>query len=77
MECALREVRDEDLAVLFEQWADPAGVARIARVARIGFVSECMNHRSANLLDDHGAAFISEMAPQSHPTSRSYTCSRA
>jgi RimJ/RimL family protein N-acetyltransferase len=23
MRCALREVRDEDLAVLFEQWADP------------------------------------------------------
>jgi RimJ/RimL family protein N-acetyltransferase len=23
MQCALREVRDEDLAVLFEQWADP------------------------------------------------------
>src|SRR5689334_6803720 len=23
MECVLREVRDEDLAVLFEQWADP------------------------------------------------------
>jgi RimJ/RimL family protein N-acetyltransferase len=23
MECALREVRDEDLAVLFEQWVDP------------------------------------------------------
>jgi RimJ/RimL family protein N-acetyltransferase len=23
MRCALREVRDEDLAVMFEQWADP------------------------------------------------------
>src|SRR5262245_49168526 len=23
MQCALRELRDEDLAVLFEQWADP------------------------------------------------------
>jgi RimJ/RimL family protein N-acetyltransferase len=23
MQCVLREVRDEDLAVLFEQWADP------------------------------------------------------
>jgi hypothetical protein len=23
MQCALRDVRDEDLAVLFEQWADP------------------------------------------------------
>jgi RimJ/RimL family protein N-acetyltransferase len=29
MECALREVRDEDLAVLFEQWADPVA-ARMA-----------------------------------------------
>jgi quinol monooxygenase YgiN len=26
MQCVLREVRDEDLAVLFEQWADPAAV---------------------------------------------------
>jgi len=29
MWCALREVRDEDLAVLFEQWADPVA-ARMA-----------------------------------------------
>ena len=29
MQCALREVRDEDLAVLFEQWADPVA-ARMA-----------------------------------------------
>ncbi len=29
MECALREVRDEDLAVRFEQWADPVA-ARMA-----------------------------------------------
>ncbi|HKO74784.1 MAG TPA: GNAT family N-acetyltransferase [Gaiellaceae bacterium] len=29
MECALREVRDEDLAILFDQWADP-GAARMA-----------------------------------------------
>jgi hypothetical protein len=29
MGCALREVRDEDLAVLFEQWADPVA-ARMA-----------------------------------------------
>ena len=29
MECALREVRDEDLPVLFEQWADPVA-ARMA-----------------------------------------------
>jgi RimJ/RimL family protein N-acetyltransferase len=29
MECALREVRDEDLADLFEQWADPVA-ARMA-----------------------------------------------
>jgi RimJ/RimL family protein N-acetyltransferase len=29
VECALREVRDEDLAVLFEQWADPVA-ARMA-----------------------------------------------
>jgi RimJ/RimL family protein N-acetyltransferase len=29
MDCALREVQDEDLAVLFDQWADPVA-ARIA-----------------------------------------------
>jgi RimJ/RimL family protein N-acetyltransferase len=29
MRCAFREVRDEDLATLFEQWADP-GAARLA-----------------------------------------------
>ena len=29
MECVLREVRDEDLAVLFDQWADPVA-ARMA-----------------------------------------------
>jgi RimJ/RimL family protein N-acetyltransferase len=29
MRCTLREVRDEDLAVLFEQWADPVA-ARMA-----------------------------------------------
>jgi RimJ/RimL family protein N-acetyltransferase len=29
MRCALREVRDEDLALLFEQWADPVA-ARMA-----------------------------------------------
>ena len=26
MRCSLREVRDEDLAVLFEQWADPVAM---------------------------------------------------
>ena len=29
MRCVLREVRNEDLAVLFEQWADPVA-ARMA-----------------------------------------------
>jgi RimJ/RimL family protein N-acetyltransferase len=29
VQCALREVRDEDLAILFEQWADPVA-ARMA-----------------------------------------------
>jgi hypothetical protein len=28
--CALREVRDEDLAVAFEQWADPVAARRAA-----------------------------------------------
>jgi RimJ/RimL family protein N-acetyltransferase len=30
MECALREVRDEDLAVLFEQWTDPVAMRMAA-----------------------------------------------
>ena len=33
MECALREVRDEDLAVLFEQWADPVAMRMAAFTA--------------------------------------------
>jgi RimJ/RimL family protein N-acetyltransferase len=33
MRCALREVRDEDLAVLFEQWADPVAVHMAAFTA--------------------------------------------
>ena len=34
MGCALREVRDEDLAVLFEQWADPVAVQMAAFTSR-------------------------------------------
>jgi RimJ/RimL family protein N-acetyltransferase len=33
VECALREVRDEDLAVLFEQWADPVAAHMAAFTA--------------------------------------------
>ena len=33
MRCALREVRDEDLAVLFEQWADPVAAQMAAFTA--------------------------------------------
>jgi RimJ/RimL family protein N-acetyltransferase len=33
MRCVLRELRDEDLAVLFEQWADPAAVHMAAFTA--------------------------------------------
>ena len=33
MQCVLREVRDEDLAVLFEQWADPVAVRMAAFTA--------------------------------------------
>jgi RimJ/RimL family protein N-acetyltransferase len=33
MPCALREVRDEDLAVLFEQWADPVAAHMAAFTA--------------------------------------------
>jgi hypothetical protein len=30
MQCALREVRDEDLDALFEQWADPVAAHKAA-----------------------------------------------
>ncbi len=33
MHCELRELRDEDVAVLFEQWADPAAVQMAAFTA--------------------------------------------
>jgi RimJ/RimL family protein N-acetyltransferase len=33
MRCVLREVRDEDLAVLFEQWADPVAAHMAAFTA--------------------------------------------
>jgi RimJ/RimL family protein N-acetyltransferase len=33
VECTLRELRDEDLAVLFEQWADPAAAHMAAFTA--------------------------------------------
>jgi RimJ/RimL family protein N-acetyltransferase len=33
MDCALREVRDEDLPVLFEQWADPVAAHMAAFTA--------------------------------------------
>jgi RimJ/RimL family protein N-acetyltransferase len=33
VQCALREVRDEDLAVLFEQWADPVAAHMAAFTA--------------------------------------------
>jgi RimJ/RimL family protein N-acetyltransferase len=33
MRCLLREVRDEDLAVLFEQWADPVAAHMAAFTA--------------------------------------------
>jgi RimJ/RimL family protein N-acetyltransferase len=33
MRCALRELRDEDLAVLFEQWADPVAAHMAAFTA--------------------------------------------
>ena len=33
MQCMLREIRDEDLAVLFEQWADPVAAQMAAFTA--------------------------------------------
>ena len=52
MECALREVRDEDLPVLFEQWADPAAAHMAAFTAPDHMEWDAFERRWARLRAD-------------------------
>jgi RimJ/RimL family protein N-acetyltransferase len=52
MQCALREVRDEDLAVLFEQWADPVAVHMAAFTAPDHLDREAFERRWSRLRAD-------------------------
>jgi RimJ/RimL family protein N-acetyltransferase len=52
MECALREVRDEDLAVLFEQWADPVAARMAAFTAPDHMDRDAFERRWARLRAD-------------------------
>jgi RimJ/RimL family protein N-acetyltransferase len=52
MECALREVRDEDLAVLFEQWADPVAAHMAAFTARDQMDRDAFERRWSRLRAD-------------------------
>jgi RimJ/RimL family protein N-acetyltransferase len=50
--CALREVRDEDLAVLFEQWADPVAAHMAAFTAPDHMDREAFERRWSRLRAD-------------------------
>jgi RimJ/RimL family protein N-acetyltransferase len=52
MQCALREVRDEDLAVLFEQWADPAAAHMAAFTAPDHMDQDAFERRWSRLRAD-------------------------
>jgi RimJ/RimL family protein N-acetyltransferase len=52
MRCVLREVRDEDLAVLFEQWADPVAVHMAAFTAPDHMDRDAFGRRWARLRAD-------------------------
>jgi RimJ/RimL family protein N-acetyltransferase len=52
MPCVLREVRDEDLAVLFEQWADPVAVQMAAFSTPDQMDREAFERRWARLRAD-------------------------
>jgi RimJ/RimL family protein N-acetyltransferase len=52
MRCVLREVRDEDLAVLFEQWADPAAAHMAAFTAPDHMDRDAFERRWARLRAD-------------------------
>jgi RimJ/RimL family protein N-acetyltransferase len=52
MRCALRELRDEDLAVLFEQWADPIAVRMAAFAAPDHMDRDAFERRRSRLRAD-------------------------
>ena len=52
MRCALREVRDEDLAVLFEQWADPVAARMAAFTAPDHMSRDAFERRWSKLRAD-------------------------
>jgi RimJ/RimL family protein N-acetyltransferase len=52
MRCALREVRDEDLEVLFEQWADPVAVRMAAFTAPDHMDRDAFERRLSRLRAD-------------------------
>jgi RimJ/RimL family protein N-acetyltransferase len=52
LRCALREVRDEDLAVLFEQWADPVAAHMAAFTAPDHMDRDAFERRWARLRAD-------------------------
>jgi RimJ/RimL family protein N-acetyltransferase len=52
MRCALRELRDEDLALLFEQWADPVAVHMAAFTAPDHMDREAFERRWSRLRAD-------------------------
>jgi len=52
VECALREVRDEDLAVLFDQWADPVAARMAAFTAPDHMDREAFERRWSRLRAD-------------------------
>jgi RimJ/RimL family protein N-acetyltransferase len=52
MRCALREVRDEDLAVLFDQWADPVAARMAAFTAADHMDRDAFERRWSKLRAD-------------------------
>jgi RimJ/RimL family protein N-acetyltransferase len=52
MRCVVREVRDEDLAVLFKQWADPVAVRMAAFTALDHMDRDAFEHRWSRLRAD-------------------------
>jgi hypothetical protein len=59
MRCALREVRDEDLAVLFEQWADPVAAHMAAFTAPDHMDRDAFERRWTRLRADETVILIS------------------
>lgn len=53
MRCVLREVRDEDLGVLFEQWADPVAMQMAAFTVPDHMERDAFERRWSRLRADH------------------------